>query len=229
MTGLQCVDRTNVAAIIPAYREEKHIYDVVRRTLAQVDHVFVVDDGSPDQTTEKARQAGATVLEHGTNQGKGAAIKTGLHHAMAFEGVMLLDGDGQHRPEEIPRFLNQTNQAEAHLILGTRMDDAKGMPIARKLTNRMLSWHISFLCGQTIPDTQCGFRLIRRDLALHFFCESNAYEYETEMLFIAARKGYRIVSVPVSTVYADEESKIRPVRDTIRFLRLIRRYQRIRS
>ena len=98
------------------------------------------------------------------------------------------------------------------------------MPLVRKLTNQFMSWQISRLCRQEVPDTQCGFRMIHRDVIPSLFCESNAYDYETEMLLIASRAGHRIQSVPVSTVYAGEVSKIRPIRDGVRFLKLIARY-----
>ncbi len=222
------VDRSNVAALIPSYFEESKISDVVRRVRVQLDTVLVVDDGSTDATSSLARKAGADVIRHEINQGKGAAIKTGLKALIdrPFIYVMILDGDGQHLPEEIERFIIEANRNESGLILGTRMSDLEKMPFVRKLTNLTMSWCISRLCGQPIADTQCGFRMIHRDLAPHLHCESNAYDYETEMLFIAAHKGFRISSVPVSTVYGDEKSKIRPVRDTIRFLRLLARRRR---
>src|SRR5207247_2212018 len=96
-----------VAALIAAYGEERQIAGVVRRASLYVDQVLVVDDGSTDQTARQAREAGAEVVTHSRNQGKGAAIKTGLRHLLAggFNYVILLDGDGQHSPDEIPIFL----------------------------------------------------------------------------------------------------------------------------
>ena len=224
------VDRTNVAALIPSYREESHIKEVVARAKLQLDHVIVVDDGSPDATAERAREAGVEVIRHEVNQGKGAAIKTGFRHLLdrGFLYGLILDGDGQHRPEEIPNFLEVANQTGAHLLVGNRMADTRTMPVVRKLTNNYMSWQISTLCGQSIPDTQCGFRMIHSTVMPFLFCESNAYDYETEMLFIAARQGFQIGSVPVSTVYGSEQSKIHPVRDTIRFIKLMQRYRKTR-
>ncbi|MGC3990887.1 MAG: hypothetical protein QM796_14660 [Chthoniobacteraceae bacterium] len=126
--------------------------------------------------------------------------------------------------EEIAHFIEEANRSGAQMILGNRMKDTRTMPPLRKWTNRTLSWLVSRVCRQFIPDTQCGFRMIHRDLVPHLFCETNAYEYESEMLFIAAQKGFKISSVPISTVYAGEKSKIHPVRDTIRFLKLMSRY-----
>ncbi len=221
------VDRTNVAGLIPAYLEEQHIADVARRAREQLDCVLVVDDGSSDATAERARQTGAEVIRHEVNRGKGAAIKTGLAEltARGFLYILILDGDGQHLPEEIPAFLNEANVSRGDIIVGNRMSDTTSMPLVRKLTNRFMSSRISGVCGQAIPDTQCGFRMIRREVAPALFCDSNAYDYETEMLIIASRKGFRVSSVPVSTVYADEKSKIHPIRDTIRFFKLLERYR----
>jgi glycosyltransferase involved in cell wall biosynthesis len=222
-----CADRTNVAALIPAYFEAAHIQDVARRTLAQLDYVLVVDDGSTDETAAEARKAGAALIRHERNQGKGAAIKTGLRDLLArgFQYVLILDGDGQHLPEEIPAFLSEACRGVAAFVVGSRMSDTRKMPWLRKMTNRFMSAQISRLCGQAVPDSQCGFRMMRRDVIPHMFCDSNNYEYETEMLLVASREGFRIASVPVSTVYGEERSKIHPVRDSIRFFQLISRYK----
>lgn len=222
-----CIDRSNVAALIPAFLEEAHIADVARRARAQLDHVLVVDDGSADGTESAAQNAGVEVIRHAVNRGKGAAIKTGLAALgrNGIEYILILDGDGQHRPEEIPMFVAEANASGADVVIGNRMTDTRTMPLVRRLTNRFMSARISALCGQGIPDTQCGFRMLHREVVPHLFCESDAYDYETEMLIIAARRGFQISSVPVSTVYGDEKSKIHPLRDTIRFLKLIRKYR----
>ncbi len=221
------LDRTNVAALIPAYFEERHIHDVAQRVRQQLDTVLVVDDGSTDKTEVEARRAGVDVIRHTVNQGKGAAIKTGLKELTSrphVRAILILDGDGQHLPEEIPRFMEEGSRSQAALILGNRMSDTRTMPFVRKMTNRYMSWQISQVCGQSMPDTQCGFRMISTELAPALFTESNNYDYETEMLIIASRRGFRISSVPVSTVYGEEVSKIHPVRDTIRFYKLLARY-----
>lgn len=211
-----------IAALIPAFREERHIAEVVRRALRQIGTVLVVDDGSPDATAQSAREAGAEVIVHAQNAGKGAAIKTGFKalYERGFDYIVVLDGDGQHLPEEIGRFVTAA-QGGWELYVGNRMHETDGMPLVRKWTNHFMSWGISHICGQSIPDTQCGFRMIHRSLVPHLFCESNAYDYETEMLLIAARKGSRIGNVPVTTVYGDEVSKIHPLRDGWRFLKLL--------
>lgn len=221
-------NKLRVAAVIPAYNEEKHIGDVVRRSRQRLDDVLVVDDGSADQTAERAREAGAEVIVHEQNQGKGETIKTGLRHWLErqFDFVIILDADGQHRPEEIDRFVGAAlSPGEPKLVLGTRMKDVSTMPPVRRFVNRWMSQQISALCGQEIPDTQCGYRLLHRELIPDLLGGAARFDYETEMLIIASRKGFRIDSVPISTVYSDEVSSIHPVRDTIRFFKLMRRYK----
>jgi glycosyltransferase involved in cell wall biosynthesis len=222
-------DRPSIAAVIPAYREEKHIGDVVRRTRQQLDEVLVVDDGSDDQTAARAREAGAEVIVHPQNRGKGESIKTGLRHWLdrQFDYVIILDADGQHLPEEIDRFVNAASTLDAQLFIGTRMNDLSGMPLLRRIVNRYMSNRISRVCGQKIPDTQCGFRMLHRQLVPDVLGGADRFDYETEMLIFASRKGYRIESVPISTVYSDEVSSIHPIRDTIRFFKLMRRYRKL--
>ena len=222
-------DRHKIAAVIPAYQEKKHIGDVVRRTRDKIDNVLVVDDGSNDKTAERAREAGAEVIVHPQNRGKGEAIKTGLRHFLnrQFDWVFILDADGQHRPEEIDRFLAAAvSAAEPKLILGNRMNDVSSMPLARRAVNRYMSKKISRVCRQDIPDTQCGFRMLHRQLIPDLLEGADRFEYESEMLIIASRKGFRIDSVSISTVYSDEVSSIHPVRDTLRFFKLMRRYRK---
>lgn len=215
-----------VAALIPAYREERFIADVVRRTLAQIGTVLVVDDGSPDATASQAREGGAEVITHAQNQGKGAAIQTGLRALLErdFDYLLMLDGDGQHRPEEAPRFLEAAATHGARLLIGNRMTETREMPWHRLLTNRFMSSQVSLLCGQPVADTQCGFRMIHRELAARLLGRAGGFDYETEMLILASWRGEKIASVPISTVYGDEVSSIRPVPDALRFFRLMGRY-----
>jgi glycosyltransferase involved in cell wall biosynthesis len=227
--GARVQERPSIAAVIPAYREEKHIGDVVRRTRQQLDDVLVVDDGSGDQTAARAREAGAEVIVHPENRGKGESIKTGLRHWLdrQFDYVVILDADGQHLPEEIDRFVKAASTLDAQLFIGTRMNDLSGMPRLRRVVNRYMSKRISRVCGQEIPDTQCGFRMLHRQLVPDVLGGADRFDYETEMLIFASRKGYRIESVPISTVYCDEVSSIHPIRDTIRFFELMRRYRKL--
>ncbi len=216
-----------VAALIPAYCEERFIADVALRVRAQLADVLVVDDGSNDATGPKARGTGVEVITHERNRGKGAAIQTGLRALLVdrdFDYAIILDGDGQHLPEEIPRFLEAAGREGNKLLVGNRMNETRGMPIHRLLTNRFMSSQISLLCGQKVRDTQCGFRMIHRLLAPTLLGRTAGFDYETEMLILASWAGERISSVPISTVYGEETSSINPTRDAQRFLALMARY-----
>ena len=220
-------DRLRAAAVIPAYQEEKHVAEVACRVRAQLEHVLVVDDGSTDTTAERARVAGVDVVVHPQNRGKGESIKTGLRYWLdrGIDYVVLLDADGQHLPEEIVHFIDAAGQQNAKIFVGTRMNDVSSMPWVRRVVNRYMSDKISRACGQQIPDTQCGFRMLHRDLIPELLGGTNRFDYETEMLIIASRNGHRIAAVPITTVYSDEVSSIHPVRDTLRFFKLLRQYR----
>src|SRR5215510_12604752 len=229
--------RSQIAAVIPAYQDEQHIGNVPRRTPERLDHGLVVDDGSTDKTAQRAREAGAEVVVHAQNQGKGEAIKTGLAHWLGsgkptssgqdrqITWVILLDSDGQHLPEEIDRFLEAAaSVTRPTFFIGNRMDDVARMPFVRRVVNRYMSSEISRVCGQRIPDTQCGYRMLHRQIIPDMLGGAHRFEYETEALIISSRKGYGIESVPITTVYTDQVSKIHPARDALRFFNLMRRY-----
>ena len=231
--------RSQTAAVIPAYQDEKHIGDIVRRVRQQLDHLLVVDDGSTDQTAQRARDAGAEVIVHNENRGKCEAIKTGVRQWFAAASLstggldrevvwaIFLDSDGQHLPEEIDRFLAAAaSTTHPTFFLGNRMNNVAGMPFVRRVVNRYMSRQISRLCGQDIPDSQCGFRMVDRQLIPELLGVGGRFDYDTEVLIIASRKGYRVESVPITTVYTDQVSKIRPLRDAVRFLKLMWRYRK---
>ena len=216
-----------VIALIPAYNEAARVGAVVARARAEVNEVVVVDDGSNDETTATAREAGATVLRHEKNRGKGAAIATALEHFGRSDAEMavLLDADGQHEPAEIRKLVQAAETEGAALVVGSRMGDVREMPKVRLWTNQFTSWVASKLARQRIPDSQCGFRLLRRVVLKDLKLSTARFETETEMLIQAGRAGHRIASVPIQTIYEDgRASRIRPFRDTVRFAVLVVRY-----
>jgi len=223
--------KDTVLAIIPAFREERFVGQVVRQVLQYVQAVLVVDDGSPDNTANEAEAAGATVIRHSTNLGKGAALKTGLDYAVSTEApfFLFLDGDGQHDPSEIPAFIDAINRTNTDLVVGNRMRNLQSMPLIRRWTNQFMSWQIGRICKISIPDSQCGFRLARKELLPVLMAPSNRFEFESESIILAARQGFRLGFVPIRTIYTDQHSKIRPLRDTVRYLRLIRKYRNTRG
>jgi glycosyltransferase involved in cell wall biosynthesis len=218
--------RETVCAIIPAFGEERFIGTVVRAVLEHLNHVVVVDDCSPDQTAQVARAAGAEVICHRKNLGKGAAIKTGLRKAAdSFGFFLFMDGDGQHDPAEIPKFLAKATATQAHLIVGNRMRNVATMPVIRRWTNKFMSWQISKLCHRELPDSQCGYRMARYELLPLLQEASDGFAFETESLLLAARNDFRIEFVPVRTIYRNERSKIKPMRDTFRYVRILAKYR----
>lgn len=219
----------NVCAIIPAYNEQDQIGNVVRGIRKQVEQVYVIDDGSDDATAQKAKEAGATVISHLRNQGKGAAISTGIQAFLQTqnEAFVILDADAQHDWEELPAFIQKMEQTHADIVIGNRMRRTAGMPLIRKWTNQFTSSIISKLCGQTVEDSQCGYRLIQRNVVQDIKLSLHRFDAESEFLIQAARAGYKIEQVPIKTIYrGDESSKIKPIRDTIRFFKMVWKYRR---
>lgn len=216
--------------VVPAFLEEHRIAEVVGRILKIVRPVIVIDDGSPDRTAERAAAAGATVLRHERNRGKGAALHTGCAYAKdhGFEVVITMDADGQHAPADIPRFMQTYLQTGMPVLVGNRMDTPVAMPRIRRWTNRFMSWLLSREMKQAVPDTQCGFRLYRCDVLPSEAPQAAGYAAESEILLQLAGRGVRMGSVPITVIYQDETSKIHPLRDTLRFFRMIRRYRRRR-
>jgi glycosyltransferase involved in cell wall biosynthesis len=206
------------AAVIPALDESGSIARVVEGLRGTVDHVIVVDDGSSDQTAERARAAGAEVIVHRANLGKGHAVRTGLARVLEgeFTHVLLLDGDMQHLPEEAAALMARAVRADADVVLGQRRFDPDKMPPARYYANKIGSRVLSWFVGIPVEDTQCGFRVFRVDALRGLHLNATKYEIETEMLIKVRRRGGRVETVPVTAVYAGQKSKLRPVPDTTR-------------
>jgi len=214
-----------IALLIPAYNAAATIVRVVKDALnfLSPEDVFVIDDGSSDGTGSAADVLGVNVLFHRLNMGKGAALRTGFQtvRSRGYDGVILMDADGQHEARFLPYFLERAAVRREGMIVGTRMDRVGKMPRVRRLTNRLTSAIVSALAGQKIPDSQSGYRFIHADVLARLRLTTWRYETESEMLIQASRMGYRIGSMPISSIYEDQESAISPSRDTVRFIRLI--------
>jgi len=214
--------------IVPAYLEERTIADVIRRIMRIAKSVVVIDDGSPDRTAEEAAAGGAIVLRHAHNKGKGAALHAGFMYAQAhgFEYLITMDADGQHAPDDIPRFIEAYMRTGIPVLIGNRMDNPTAMPLVRRWTNRFMSWYLSRAMQQFVADTQCGFRLYRCDILPAEAPDSTGYAAESEILLQLAARDVRMDSVPITVIYQDETSKIHPIRDTLWFIRMIFRFRR---
>lgn len=216
---------SRVCGIVPCYNEAGKVGGVVEGALRHLPWVVVVDDCSTDDTAERAAAAGASVLRHPVNRGKGAALKSGFAEAgrLGYAAGLTLDGDGQHDTAEIPRFLAAFARGDCDIVLGCRMLERAGMPWLRWRTNQFMSWVVSRKAGTKIRDSQVGFRLIRVETWRGLKLGGDRFDLESEVLIKACRAGARVREVPVRTIYGNEVSKIRPIRDTVRFLSLLAR------
>ena len=209
--------------IIPTFNESKTIAGLIQQVQSSGLEVIVIDDGSSDNTADIAAASKAQVLRNVKNLGKGAALAKGYNFAVAqgFEAVISMDGDGQHSCDDLSAFMRKAESLGCAIVVGNRMSSTKQMPALRVATNRFMSWLISLVAGQSIPDTQCGFRLVKKELLEKLNLSTSKYETESEILIQAARLGFKIESVPVRTIYSGQKSQINPFVDTLRFLRFI--------
>jgi glycosyltransferase involved in cell wall biosynthesis len=220
------VELGDIGVVIPAYNAEKTISPLVQQIEDfgfKKENIIVIDDGSTDGTAARVQQLGATIVQHDRNRGKGAALKTGFSIARArkLQGVVTLDADGQHRVSEIVHFLEK--RADYDMIIGYRRAIGH-MPMIRKLTNKTTSLVVSLFSRQYVPDAQCGFRFVNLRIFDTVVLRTDNYETESEMVVKSVRHKFRIGSVPISTVYEDEQSHIRPFIDTVRFMGMAARF-----
>jgi glycosyltransferase involved in cell wall biosynthesis len=239
MTAEEPAGPPRVLAFIPAHDEAPRIAAVVAGAAAHLP-VLVVDDGSSDTTARVARDAGAEVLERRPNAGKGAALRAGFRWALeaGYDGVITLDGDGQHDPAEIPLFLaafapgstRGTSAAPGRpagaaiarpdLVVGRR--DFSRMPPARRLANTLGGRTFSWAVGTHVPDNQSGYRLIgRRLMEASLDSAERGFEFEVEMLAACIARGWPVAWVPIRTIYAGGPSHIRPAAHVRHFFRAV--------
>jgi glycosyltransferase involved in cell wall biosynthesis len=221
-----------LCALIAAFNEEAHVADVVKGAAAHASTVVVVDDGSTDDTAVRARNAGAIVIRHDQNRGKGCAIQTGLAYALKKDSshVLFLDADLQHDPVEIPRLVIRAEQGHGDFVIGEREFRKDAMPAARFYANVIGSAILSRFIGTDIADSQSGFRLIRADLLRRIALTGTGYEVETEMLIKLVRAGAVVDRVTVRRLrYEGTNSKIRPFWDTFRTCLLAVQYRYLSS
>lgn len=214
--------------IIPAYNEHGRIGQVVKAVKEYISCVVVIDDGSDDDTAKEATTAGAIVLKHEENKGKGVALENGFEWARAngYDFLVTMDADGQHASEDLPVFITSYKQGGVPVLVGNRMGHHDNMPLVRHLTNRFMSWLISRVMHQYVADTQCGYRLYKCDVLENIECESAHFDAESEILLMLAARNVKMGSVPIKVIYGDEVSKINPVKDTVRFFRMLRKFRK---
>lgn len=214
------------AVIIPAYNAGRTIGELLERlslSLRQPQFI-VIDDGSGDDTSAAATAAGAFVIRHEANRGKGAALRTAFQYFLTSTEhpfAITMDADLQHDPSDAPRFVSAWERGNADLVVGSRSRLGSGMPLERIVSNTVTSSLVSARTGVPIKDSQSGFRLIGRNVLSAISLDSDGYEAETELLIKATRKGFRIVSVPVATIYGTSRSYMTHWKTIKRFLQVL--------
>ncbi len=220
MKEKQPTSSASVTILVPAYNEEQTIASAIIKIkeLYPDFEVLVVDDGSTDNTMEEAINAGATVWPHPYNIGNGAAIKTGLRCATK-EWVLMMDGDGQHKPEDIAKLLEERGQYD--MVVGAR---EKGSLTFwhRDIANKIYNYFASYVTKFPVEDLTSGFRLVKKDVARKYlYLLPNQFSYPTTLTMAYLRSGRTVKYVPIQTLSRKGKSKIKLLRDGTRFLIII--------
>ncbi len=199
--------RTQSCVVVPALDAERSVGEVVLGARMQAAHVIVVDDGSSDATAARASEAGAEVLRHGRNRGKGAALASGLSRArsLGYAIALTLDADGQHPPAELAKLLAASDDPGA-LVLGVRDLAGAGAPRANRMSNGFANGFLSMVTRLRLRDTQCGMRRYPIASTLSLGVRDERFGFETEVILRARRAGMRIVQVPIEVLYPADRS-----------------------
>ena len=226
---MQCLDLDKVCVLIPAYNAEQTLGSVLEKIQPLRMDMIVVNDGSVDETRRVALEYGAVLLEHPSNLGKGAALRTGFQYILKkeYQVVITLDADGQHDPIQIPTLLRIFQTVNPSLLIASRAAEFDRMTFLRRFWNRLGARAVARLCHSDITDSQSGFRLIRTEVLKEIPLVTSGYETELELLIKACKKNFHVLSVPTLTPRVDgtEFSHFRPVTDTWKeckvFLRIL--------
>jgi glycosyltransferase involved in cell wall biosynthesis len=211
--------------VIPALDAAPTVGGIARALRVELPHAVIVgvDDGSTDATRAELAASCDEVLAWSVNRGKGAALRAGFDRAreLGAAAVLTIDADGQHDPSCAPAIL--AGLARADVVIGTRRREQTAMPVHRRLSNAISSAAISRCAGCELPDTQSGYRAIRRAVLDSVRAEGSRYEFETDFIIRAARQGFRVSGVPVPTIYG-APSHFRELRDALRVIGTIWRH-----
>jgi|SRR6185369_11600585 len=193
--------------VLPAYNEEKIIHEVLREIQsAGYNNIIVVDDGSSDQTFEKAKEiSGVTVLRHKLNRGKGAATKTGIEAAkkLGAKIIVTMDSDGQHNPADIERLVHPIENSHCEVVLGTRLLNPKGMPWQKILANKIGNLITWYFYGLYVTDSQSGFRAYSRHAVELINTKTDRYEYDSEVIREIYQYKLKYTEIPIEVRYTE--------------------------
>lgn len=222
---------SDVVCVIPAYNASRTLVQVIAGLRASLPGALIVgvDDGSTDQSACVLRDNCDRSESFATNRGKGAALRAGFRHATALGAtrVLAIDADAQHDPSCAPALIAALDSSD--VAVGARARVGTAMPLRRRVSNALSNAAISVVAGRALPDTQCGYRAIRREVIDAIDAVGDRYEFETDFIIRAARAGFRIVAVPVPTIYLARgeggHSHFRECRDTARVVATIVRHR----
>jgi len=216
-----------VCILIPAYNAGKTLGSVLEKVRPLRMDTIVVNDGSEDETKRVALEYGALLLEHPSNLGKGAALRTGFNYVLAkgYRVVITLDADGQHNPSEIPSLLRIFQSVKPDILIASRAGEFSRMTFLRRFWNRLGVKAVARFCHSDITDSQSGFRLIRTEILREIPLLTSGYETELELLIKACKRNFNVLSVPTSPPKPDGTafSHFKPVADTWRVCKLFLR------
>lgn len=212
----------SVCAVIPFYNEKETLNKILNETSNYVKFIFAVNDGSLDDSYLIERQnPNVKFIDHDKNYGKGKALNTGFKAAVSsgFDYIITLDADFQHDSKYIPELIKGLQLFD--IVIGNRLNNLKGMPFQRKLSNKLTSFFLSIKTGQNILDSQCGYRAYSAKVLREVETSYSGFEAESEILVKASKKGFKIGFVDIPTIYGNEKSKMRPMRAILGFLKVM--------
>jgi len=215
-------NNNSVCAVVPFYNEKETLEYVLDGTLKYVEFIFAVNDGSNDDSYQDARKKPRIkVIDLDKNYGKGKALSVGFEEAISsgFKFVITLDADLQHDPKYIPKLSEALNSFD--IVIGNRLKNLEGMPLQRRLSNKITSFLLTAKTGQDILDSQCGFRAFRVEVLREVKTKYYGFESESEILVKAARKKFTIGFVDIPTIYGNEKSKMQPFKAIMGFLKVL--------
>jgi len=212
----------SICAVIPFYNEKATLKKVLLETTKYVHYIFAVNDGSNDDTYENGKKnTKVKFIELEKNYGKGKALDAGFKAAISsgYDSIVTLDADLQHETKYIPALIEGLKSFD--IVVGNRLKNLKGMPLQRKISNKLTSFFLTIKTGQEILDSQCGFRAYSAEVLREVRTNYPGFEAESAILIKAAKKGFNIGFVDIPTIYGNEKSKMRPVQAIIGFLKVI--------
>ena len=212
----------SLCAVIPFYNEKETLHKIIDKTLNYVQFIFAVDDGSDDLWYAKEiDKSNVKFISLDKNYGKGRALSAGFEEAISsgYEYVVTLDADLQHDPKYIPELLEGLKGND--IVIGNRLYDLKGMPLQRRMSNKMTSFLLSKKTGHKILDSQCGFRAYSSKVLKEVKTVYAGFEAESEILVRAVRKGFKIGFINVPTIYGTEKSKMKAIKAITGFIKVL--------